>query len=345
MELRLLKCSCHNMQSVNSAFVTRSGLQACDSLNRDRAWAIVRLVSDEVREAAESECGPSDDNGTPLYEPVTIRNFTKMVLIQPSFGHDGELILNLPDSRSMRVPLISRGNANLRCFLWHSMCYGRDQGDDVSLFLTEFLKSKTPLRLVHMGEDQLRPLNIDTKYGSLVKDTDVVSRFSDWSTYTLLSEQSVSWVNNKLPAGTPSSDAQTFRSNIVVDAPFPFWEDSLLECRVLGSDGTSPWKFRFAKHCGRCTLPTVNRHTGKRSRTLEPLRTLKKYRTNYYPHITDPNSPFHTPQAFLSINITIDLNDNDLPIIKVGDVLKPTQTQTPPVMMVGRNNPWGSKYY
>ena len=330
--------------------MTRSGLQACSSpLNSDRAWAIVRLTSDENRDLAENECGPSSDNGTPLYEPATIRNFPRMVLIQPSFGQDGEMIVNLPDGTSMRAPLISSDSAKLRCIIWHSICYGRDQGDEISLFLTKFLKSKSPLRLVHMGQDQLRPLHIDAKYGSLIKDTNLAARFSDWSTYNILSEQSVAWVNAKLPKGTPSSDAETFRTNIVVDAPCPFWEDCVLECCVITNRGASPWNFRFQKHCGRCVLPTVNRNTGKQSKTLEPLRTLKKYRTNYYPHI-GPGSPFYKPQAFLGINTSLHTDDHDVAdqhpkIIKVGDTLQPKQTQAPPVMMVGRRNPWGPRYY
>ena len=259
------------------------------------------------------------------------------------------MIVNLPDGRSMRAPLISSDNKKLRCLIWHSICCGRDQGDEISLFLTKFLKSKSPLRLVHMGQDHLRPLHVDAKYGSLTKDTNLVSRFSDWSTYNILSEQSVAWVNAKLPKGTPSSDVQTFRTNIAVDAPHPFWEDCVSECCVMTNRGASPWIFRFQKHCGRCALPTVNRHTGEQSKTLEPLRTMKKYRTNYYPHI-GPKSPFYKPQVFLGINTTFHTGvhgtkDTGSNVIKVGDILQPTQTQSAPVMMVGRRNPWGPKYY
>ena len=100
--------------------------------------------------------------------------------------------------------------------------------------------------------------------------------------------------------------------------------------------------FRFAKHCGRCTLPTIHRKTGKRSKELEPLRTLKKYRTNFYPHL-DRNEG--GPVAFLGVNVSFGGSAREVQEIRVGDVVSPTETMMAPEMLLGRDNPWGEKYF
>ena len=116
-----------------------------------------------------------------------------------------------------------------------------------------------PLRLVHMGEELLRPLCSDVKYGELEADRPGrVARFSDWSTFNILSAQSVEWINARLPWTAKPTDAQTYRPNILIDAPYAFWEDALQECRVraAGSDAgddkddedEDDVRFSFAKH-------------------------------------------------------------------------------------------------
>ena len=364
--------SCAGIE-VESAVVTPSGLKG-GRLNSDRAWAIVRLLDDEAREDADYRLGEkSFGRGLPLYEPVTIRSHPNMVLIKPSFGKDGngELCLHLPDGDSIEVPLITgeEGTSSqdsdsaraeqpnslglLRCIVWNSICYGRDQGDDVSAALSRYLNSKKPLRLVHMGHQHLRSLHLDAKYGELeVKHPKRVARFSDWSTFNVLSTQSVDWVNARIPWSCEETDPQTYRPNILVDAPYAFWEDSLQVCCIGGTSeeqtGTNGVSFQFAKHCGRCTLPTINRHTGKRSKELEPLRTLKKYRTNFYPHL-----PRKDPVAFLGVNMNfMGLNGSDDKqsgpsevTVRVGDTVTPVKNMTPPKMLLGRQNPWGPNYY
>ena len=107
--------------------------------------------------------------------------------------------------------------------------------------------------------------------------------------------------------------------------------------------------FSFAKHCGRCTLPTINRHTGERSKELEPLRTLKKYRTNFYPHLDKEKNG---PVAFLGVNMSINHGDgirkkskSSYREICVGDMVTPLETMAAPDMLLGQDNPWGSNYF
>jgi uncharacterized protein YcbX len=369
---------------VEEAEVTPSGLRAAsNSLNADRAWAIVRRLGAEAAREAEEKFSKfskfsAAGKGKALYEPITIRSHPRMVFVQPSFGAGGddgwELRLSVPGGGTIEAPLLGAGGGSaakaavLRCVVWNSMCQGRDQGDDVAAFLTAYLESKQPLRLVHMGEEMLRPLCSDVKYGELEAERpDRVARFSDWSTFNMLSTQSVDWVNARIPWSATPTDAQTYRPNILVDAPYAFWEDALRECRVHaggrdGDDANSGGgddddddddsgggaRFSFAKHCGRCTLPTINRRTGKRSADLEPLRTLKKYRTNFYPHLDRKKSG---PVPFLGVNVSFGgrrggrRSKKSRRVIRVGDTVTPIETMAPPEMLLGRDNPWGAKYF
>ena len=351
---------------VASAEVRRGGLHA-GRLCVDRAWVIVRRCSDAARREAEQTCAGGDatclfgHDGDTLWEPLTIRTFPKMVLLQPSFGGpdlQGELTLTAPDGRSATAPLRNDGKF-LRVVLWASMCEGRDQGDAIGAFLTDVLQSKKPLRLVHMaeGRDALRPLSASAKYGKLARRFDV-AHFSDWSVYHVLSQQSVEWINARLPSGVPATDAWTYRPNVLVDAPFAFWEDGAAEWTFGRSDdsGCSGGKLRFGKYCGRCMLPTVSRHTGERSKVMEPLRTLRRYRSQFYPHLAT-TSKFHGPQAFLGVNANFggedddcdDNNDGSPPRssweVQVGDPVRPTRLRKPLAPMLGEKNPWGANYF
>ena len=177
---------------------------------------------------------------------MTIRQLSKMVLIQPSFSKvDGSLIITLPSSgngtRSIEVPIRSSG-IEWRCLLWDTPVTGIDQGSEVSNFLTSFLKSKAQLHLVYMGNGNLRYLKDTPKYSPLARQSDT-ARFSDWSTFSMLSKQSLEWLNKKASEGQiPTAYPETFRHNIILDSKNgkAFEEDDI---------DTFHGKFKEEKHC------------------------------------------------------------------------------------------------
>jgi uncharacterized protein YcbX len=63
-----------------------------------------------------------------------------------------------------------------------------------------------------------------------------------------------------------------FRPNVVIDGPddLPFAEDDWSRVRI------GDVEFRFAEHCDRCVLTTIDPETQLGGK--EPLRTLAKYR-------------------------------------------------------------------
>ena len=328
--------------SIQQAQVTPSGLKASHR-NVDRAWAIVRSITKEslTRAVLYQNESATTNTKSSLYEPITIRTDPKMVLIQPSFENEdsGEMRITLPDGTFIKAPVLTKSTeSRSRVLVWNTICAGHDQGDAVGDFLTKYLNSSKPLRLIHMGDDDARALQPCAKYGTLATK-DMISRFSDWSTYNILSQQSVDKINDHLPNDTFKIDSETYRSNILIDSPCAFWEDGLEVCSI-GIDGVN---IVFSKNCGRCILPTINIHTGIRSKDLEPLKTLRKYRAGHYSHIKDTTSPFFGPQPFLGINCNFGKNEGT---IRVGDVVQPLEIREEIFQpMLGSKNPFGKKYF
>ena len=138
---------------VHFANVTSSGL-AYGEYCSDRAWAIVREGTIDTSEKAIAH----NVNCTVM----TIRQLSKMVLVQPSFSKvNGNLVITVPSSgetaESVEVPIRSSG-IEWRCLLWDTPVKGIDQGSRVSNLLTSFLKSKEQLHLVYMGNKNFRYL-------------------------------------------------------------------------------------------------------------------------------------------------------------------------------------------
>jgi uncharacterized protein YcbX len=92
--------------------------------------------------------------------------------------------------------------------------------------------------------------------------------FSDGFPLLLISESSLSDLNNRLPE---SVAMKRFRPNLVVKNTKPYEEDSWKKIKI------GECEFNVAKPCSRCVLTTVDPETGEFS-GKEPLRTLATYR-------------------------------------------------------------------
>ncbi|MEO1350637.1 MAG: MOSC domain-containing protein [Cyanobacteria bacterium J06635_15] len=205
-------------------------------LDHDRRWMVV------------------DDGGKFL----TQRTLPKLALIQVAIT-DHQLYLNAPGQSSL---LVTQPNADAETTdvdVWGDRCLAQTAGKAAADWLTHFLS--TPCQLVYMPETTHRPVD----HGKFEGDRGV--SFADAYPYLLISEASLQDLNQRLD--TPIL-MNRFRPNLVVSGCKAFAEDSWQIIRI----GTVP--FRVAKPCSRCTIPTVDQHTGQRG--PEPLKTLATYR-------------------------------------------------------------------
>ena len=164
------------------------------------------------------------------------------------FG-EGEIHLSTPDPRGPRV-LASVHKDTLMCPVAE---------DAVNAWLSEMLGE--PLRLVHCPESARR--GVDPDYATAGERL----AFADGFPLLLISESSLAYLNERLPAPAPMD---RFRPNLVIRDVEAHAEDQWRRIRV----GQTP--VRVVKPCSRCVIPSIDQQTAKRDPHIN--RALAKYR-------------------------------------------------------------------
>ncbi|XP_030642680.1 mitochondrial amidoxime-reducing component 1 [Chanos chanos] len=214
------------------------------------------------------KCGElSDRHWLIIYEDgqmVTARQQPRLVLVSLKC-EGGQLCLDGPDMETLRVPLPKSNNAVYNCRVFSEDTQGRDCGEEVSRWLTQYLQTDKPVRLVHY-EPQLKTVRSCQREPLFPRDVKVA--YPDAAPIMLLSEASVRDLNSRLQNDVTVS---RFRPSIVVDDCEPFKEDTWDNIQI------GQVQLKRIMGCGRCVFTTVDPETGIISRK-EPLDTLKTYR-------------------------------------------------------------------
>ena len=137
-----------------------------------------------------------------------------------------------------------------------------DQGDAISLFLSEALE--TEVRLAALPEPYARAIPL-AEFASL--DGALQDRFVDVAPALVTNEASLADLNSRLETPIPMN---RFRPNIVIDGLEPYEED-----RVVSLEGPG-WRMERLTACERCAVTCTDQESGVRLR--EPLETLRGYR-------------------------------------------------------------------
>ncbi|RKS08564.1 hypothetical protein DFP74_4274 [Nocardiopsis sp. Huas11] len=212
----------------------------------------------------------------------TQRRHPRLALIQPTVSADGtRLTLDAADSadapgRYGTVGVdVTTSLPRRDVDLFGATFQGIDQGDDVAVWLSEFLG--TPSRLVRVPPEHDR-----------VTDglTSGRSGYADSSAVHLLSRASLALLNRRIAErGAPPLPVNRFRPNIVVDsrpgagheggdgdwAAMPNAEDRARRLTIGEAE------LGYAKLAVRCAVTLVEQEAGTRQGP-EPLRTLASYR-------------------------------------------------------------------
>ncbi|XP_056283072.1 mitochondrial amidoxime-reducing component 1 [Pseudoliparis swirei] len=195
---------------------------------------------------------------------VTGRQQPAMVLVSLTCEGD-QLCLNGPNMEELRFLFQLSDNAVIDCRVFGEDIQGRDCGDEPSRWLTRYLGEEKTFRLVHY-EPQMKGRRPEESNPLTLKMEDVA--YSDAAPVMLLSESSVTALNNKL---ADDVTVERFRPSIVISDCEAFDEDSWEELQI-GSV-----RLQRVMSCGRCIFTTVDPETGVITRK-EPLETLKSYR-------------------------------------------------------------------
>uniref|UniRef100_A0A8C5N1S3 Mitochondrial amidoxime reducing component 2 n=1 Tax=Leptobrachium leishanense TaxID=445787 RepID=A0A8C5N1S3_9ANUR len=199
---------------------------------------------------------------------VTARQEPRLVLITVSSDND-KLTLRAPEMDKLEIPLkLPASNDIFICKVHGNKVSGRDCGDKASQWITGFLKSREPYRLVQF-EERMKPRNPKNEYEKYTENDKVA--YPDLSPLLLLSEASVDDLNSKL---SKKVTHRNFRPNIMVAGCEAFEEDSWDEIQI-GNHVT----LKRVMPCPRCILTTVDPDTGVID-MKEPLETMRSYRLN-----------------------------------------------------------------
>ncbi|MFL2538819.1 MAG: MOSC domain-containing protein [Candidatus Rariloculaceae bacterium] len=119
--------------------------------------------------------------------------------------------------------------------------------------------------LVQMKDQHLRSIQPDRG-----RTNDLVS-LADGSPVLLTSEASLFFLNQRLLTPVPMA---RFRPNIVVSADTAFVEDNWRQIRV------GEVEFEVGWSCTRCIVTTIDPMTSQKDINIEPIKTLKEFRSS-----------------------------------------------------------------
>lgn len=196
---------------------------------------------------------------------LTQRELPQLCLVQTAF-HGERLLVSTAKKPTLELPkeLATDGALASRVREWRVW---DDVGTALELsegsrWFSELLD--TDVSLLYMPDSERRAVN-----PKRARPGDVVS-FADAYPLLLISEASLSDLNQRLPTGTAPLEMRRFRPNLVISGCAPYAEDDFRSFHIGGL------ALRGVKRCERCVVTTVNPDTAELGK--EPLRTLSHYR-------------------------------------------------------------------
>jgi uncharacterized protein YcbX len=249
-----------------------------EGLLNDRRWMIVR------------------SNG----KFMTQRDLPRLALVHTSLDDLG-VTLELPGCGKASVPFISTGGDPVQTKVWGVPCETRDEGEEISRWLSDALQSSAALKLVRMAPGYVRPQGKPEQLGE-----NTHTLFADAAPFLVANDNSLDALNRELASrGHEQVPMNRFRPNIVVRGMEPFVEHR------LGSLFSHTYRLKLCHPCERCVVTTINQRTAEKDPGWQPFNTLKEI--NPVPGKKKP-APAFGQNAILE--------SGDRAIISVGDHLE-----------------------
>ncbi len=211
----------------------------------DRAWMVV------------------DETGRFL----TQRTLPSLARVVPQLGEDA-LRLEAPGRTPLALHLRGHRGESVEVEIWGERCLATEQGAEAARWFSELLDRDA--RLVQLPPTRPRPVNSPYYTGSATGNgvAEGTTRFSDGFPFLLLSEASLTALNDRLAQPLPMD---RFRPNLVVRGVEAHAEDRWRKIRI------GEVVFEVCKPCPRCAIPSIDQQTGEKT-GKEPLATLATYR-------------------------------------------------------------------
>jgi uncharacterized protein len=186
------------------------------------------------------------------------RTHPQLTRIVPEITDDA-LVLNASGVPALRVPLDNRGE-QVPVRVWKDACVGVDQGAAAHEWVSRVIGEA--VRLVRVAPDMQRAANPE-----FAGTTPAPLGFPDGYPLLVCNRASLEDLNQRLPQRIP---IERFRPNIVVSG-LPAWAEDRIDSLTTGAV-----TLRLVKPCTRCSIPSLDPHTGEPS--TDPLPVLRKFR-------------------------------------------------------------------
>ncbi|ESP03078.1 hypothetical protein LOTGIDRAFT_95254, partial [Lottia gigantea] len=205
---------------------------------------------------------------------ITMRQHPELACIEINVVPvENEFILTAPGMESITLPIKPKSDRSkvVKCRVWQNQLQGQDCGDEVSRWLSEYLKTEG-IRLLFSAPDLIKSQanSRNNLWGNSADPGDQGAYQDECCGYLIMNENSLVELNTHLKQPVTF---RNFRPNIVIDGPKAFDEDYWKELRI----GESLY-VRILDPCARCVVTTVDPIFGRRSEDGEPLKTLSSIR-------------------------------------------------------------------
>ncbi|WP_321288140.1 MOSC N-terminal beta barrel domain-containing protein [Alcaligenes phenolicus] len=195
---------------------------------------------------------------------MTQRRWPRMALIQPVV-QDGQITVQAPgmDPLSWSLDAPAGDNVAVSVRIWSSDTLGRDEGDQVAQWFSDFLQ--TPCRVLrnhsrarrYVLTERVRPWEEKSQGWRQIGDQLNGFGFADALPFLFTNEASLEELNRLVQqSGEQAVPMDRFRANVVFKGLPAYEEDYVLG---VSSEGLS---FAFIRPCTRCPMPNVNQLTG-----------------------------------------------------------------------------------
>lgn len=188
---------------------------------------------------------------------ITQRKVSKMSLINVELTQQG-IRLSTDGMASCSVTKPNSGET-FDSSVWGSDVQGLDCGDEVAIWLSDFLSKDC--RLIYMPDDFNRAVNTD--FASKQEQVG----FADGFPLLITSQASLDDFNNKLDN---KISMDRFRPNIVISGNQAYAED---QWQIIAIGDI---EFSLVKPCSRCIMPSINPQTGVKEMAVN--KALQTYR-------------------------------------------------------------------
>jgi len=186
------------------------------------------------------------------------RTHPQLACIVPQLDGD-ELVLDAPGQPPLRLPR-SCGGERLSVRVHQDRCVGLDEGPEAAEWASRVAgEAVRVVRAPPLPERRANPTFAGTIPAPM--------SFADGFPVLVCNAASLEDLNRRMPAGIPM---ERFRPNVVLEG-LPPWAEDRIDTLTFGEA-----TLRLVKPCTRCTIPSIDQRTGRRS--IDPAPVLRQFR-------------------------------------------------------------------